>query len=47
VEQLDALGELQLDANMRSAAAETIRQIISLNPPGVEEYRKLLSTLGG
>lgn len=47
VEQLDALGELQLEANMRSAAAETIRQIISLNPPNADEYRKLLSTLGG
>jgi tetratricopeptide (TPR) repeat protein len=47
VTQLDALGELQLDAGMHAAAAGTIRQIISLNPPGVDDYRRLLSTLGG
>lgn len=47
VTQLDALGELQLDAGMHSAAADTIRQIIAMNPPGVADYEKLLSTLGG
>ncbi|GAB4569710.1 MAG: hypothetical protein Kow0077_02680 [Anaerolineae bacterium] len=47
VTQLDALGELQLDAGMHKAAADTIRQIIALNPPGVDDYKKLLSTLGG
>lgn len=47
VAQLDALGELQLDAGMHSAAADTIRQIIAMNPPGVEDYKKLLNTLGG
>ncbi len=47
VTQLDALGELQLDAGLHSAAAETIRQIVALNPPGVEDYKRLLSTLGG
>lgn len=44
---LDALGELQLEAGMHREAANTIRQIISLNPEGVEEYRKLLAQLGG
>ncbi len=47
VAQLDALGELQLDAGMHSAAAETIRQIIAMNPSGVEDYKRLLGTLGG
>ncbi|MFC1961082.1 tetratricopeptide repeat protein, partial [Chloroflexota bacterium] len=47
VGQLDALGELQLDAGMHSDAANTIRQIIALNPPGIEDYKQLLSTLGG
>ena len=44
---LDALGELQLEAGMHREAANTIRQIISLNPDGVEEYRRLLAQLGG
>lgn len=47
IEQLDALGELQLDAGLNSDAANTIRQIISMNPDRVEEYRRLLSQLGG
>ena len=47
VSQLDALGELQLDAGMHGAAADTIRQIIAMNPAGVEDYKKLLRTLGG
>lgn len=45
--QLDALGELQLEAGLHREAANTIRQIIALNPDGVEDYRRLLSQLGG
>lgn len=45
--QLDALGELQLEAGMHEEAASTIKQIIALEPPGVEDYRRLLSQLGG
>ncbi len=45
--QLDALGELQLEAGLHKDAANTIRQIISLNPEHVEEYRRLLAQLGG
>jgi tetratricopeptide (TPR) repeat protein len=45
--QLDALGELQLEAGMRKEAAGTIRQIIGLNPDGVDQYRRLLTQLGG
>jgi tetratricopeptide (TPR) repeat protein len=45
IEQLDALGELQLEAGMNKDAANTIRQIIALKPQRVEEYKKLLSQL--
>ncbi len=47
VTQLDALGELQIDAGLHGAATETIRQIVALNPPGVDDYKRLLSQLGG
>lgn len=45
--QLDALGELQLEAGLHKDAANTIRQIIALNPEHVDDYRKLLGQLGG
>jgi tetratricopeptide (TPR) repeat protein len=45
IEQLDALGELQLDAGLHKDAATTIKQIISLKPDRVDEYQKLLSQL--
>ena len=45
--QLDALGELQLEAGMHKDAANTIRQIINMNPEHIEDYRKLLAQLGG
>lgn len=45
--QLDALGELQLEAGVHEEAANTIRQIIALNPEGVEDYKRLLAQLGG
>ena len=45
--QLDALGELQLEAGLHKDAATTIRQIIALNPEHAEDYRKLLAQLGG
>lgn len=44
---LDALGELQLEAGLHREAANTIRQIIAMNPDGIEAYRQLLSQLGG
>ena len=47
VATLDALGEHQLGAGNRDAAIETIRHIIALNPPRIEEYQKLLQELGG
>lgn len=47
IRQLDALGELQLDAGLNKDAANTIRQIVGLNPDHLDDYRKLLSQLGG
>lgn len=45
--QLDALGELQLEAGLHEEAANTIRQIIALNPEGLDDYKRLLAQLGG
>ncbi|MFQ3565722.1 MAG: tetratricopeptide repeat protein [Aggregatilineales bacterium] len=45
--QLDALGELQLEAGQHKDAIETIKQIISLKPDNIEDYHKLLRQLGG
>ncbi len=45
--QLDALGELQLEAGLHREAAGTIKQIIGLNPDHVDDYKKLLAQLGG
>jgi tetratricopeptide (TPR) repeat protein len=45
IAELDALGELQLDAGDIGAALTTIRKIVKLNPPDVESYRKLLQQL--
>jgi len=47
IEQLDALGELQLDAGLSRDAANTIRQIIAMKPDRVEEYKRLLQQLNG
>ncbi len=47
IKQLDALGELQLEAGLHQDAITTIRQIIAMNPPGIEDYKRLLGQLGG
>lgn len=47
ITELDALGELQLEAGLEEEARETIRRIISLGPEDVEAYRQLLEQLGG
>jgi tetratricopeptide (TPR) repeat protein len=46
IAQLDALGELQLEAGLHKEAANTIRQIIGLNPPNMGDYQRLLAQLG-
>ena len=47
VEQLDSLAELQLEAGLHNDALVTIRRIIALNPPQVNDYRRLLKQLSG
>lgn len=47
VAQLDTLGELQLAADLKEEAIETIRKIIDMNPPEVDDYRRLIEELGG
>jgi len=47
IDQLDALGELQLDAGMQQEARKTIEHIITLGPDHVDDYKRLLSQLGG
>ena len=47
VTALDTLGEAQLSAGNQRGAATTIRQIIELKPPRVEDYQKLLREISG
>ena len=47
IEQLDALGELQIEAGLHEDAVDTIRRIITLEPEHVEDYERLLEQLGG
>jgi len=42
IAELDALGEMQLEAGLRDEAAQTVKQIIALKPANVEAYRQLL-----
>lgn len=45
IEQLDALGELQLEAGAYKEARSTIKQIIKLKPDNVDEYMRVLEQL--
>ena len=45
ITQMDALGELQLDAGQLEAATATIRKIVEMDPPDVDGYRQLLEQL--
>lgn len=47
VEQLDALAELQLEAGMHQDAIVTVKRIVALNPPEVNDYKRLLQQLSG
>ncbi|MFZ5916793.1 MAG: tetratricopeptide repeat protein [Chloroflexota bacterium] len=47
VNELDALGDLQLKAGRAEQAIETIRRIVQINPANVESYRQLLRQIGG
>lgn len=45
LEHLDQLGDLQLEAGQKAQAKATIRAIIALHPPNVEEYETLLQQI--
>ena len=45
IKQLDAAGELLMDAGDNAAAAECVRAILALNPANAAEYRDLLARL--
>lgn len=45
ITQLDALGELQLDAGRIEDAIATVQRIIDLNPPDADGYHQLLAQL--
>ncbi len=45
IENLDRLGELQLDAGLREDAARTIRSILALGPADAGSYKRLLEQI--
>ena len=45
IEQLDTIGEALIEQGKNEEAANTIQQILLMNPPNAEDYRKLLSQL--
>jgi tetratricopeptide (TPR) repeat protein len=46
IEQLDALGEMQLEAGLREEACGTLKRIVTLEPENVDDYLRLLKQLG-
>jgi Flp pilus assembly protein TadD len=46
IAQLDALGELQLQAGLYQDACATVKQIVAMQPTDVEQYKNLLAQLG-
>ncbi len=47
LEHLDMLGDLQLDAGHKEAAAKTLEAILALNPPNASDYAGLYKELTG
>jgi tetratricopeptide (TPR) repeat protein len=47
IEYLNQLGEMQLNAGLNKQAIATLRAIVALNPPNVNDYRTLLTQIGG
>ena len=43
--QLNEIGDAQIEAGEYNAAAVTVKKIIDLNPPDVDQYQDLLSQL--
>jgi tetratricopeptide (TPR) repeat protein len=46
IAELDGLGDMLLDAGRKDDAIAVIQEIVSLGPPNVEDYQKLLEQLG-
>ncbi|MBV6395363.1 MAG: Beta-barrel assembly-enhancing protease [Anaerolineales bacterium] len=47
IAQLDTAGELLLTSRDKDGAIATINQILMMNPPNADDYRKLLAQIGG
>jgi tetratricopeptide (TPR) repeat protein len=47
LEEFEQLRKLQSDAGLHEEANQTIKRIISLNPPNVQHYQQLLQQMGG
>lgn len=46
ITELDGLGDMLLEAGKKEEAVTVIQEIVSLDPPNIEAYQKLLSQLG-
>jgi tetratricopeptide (TPR) repeat protein len=47
IAQLDKVGESLLNTGDKDGAISAIKQILQMNPPNAEDYRKLLAQIGG
>ena len=47
IAQLDKVGESLLNAGEKDGAIAAINQILRMNPPNAEDYRRLLAQIGG
>jgi tetratricopeptide (TPR) repeat protein len=47
IAQLDAAGEALLNSGDKDGALAAINQILRMNPPNADEYRRLLAQMGG
>ena len=45
ITQLDAIGEMLVEEGKIDEAMNTIQQILMMNPPNADDYRKLLEQL--
>ncbi len=45
IAQLDALGDMLLDAGDRDGAIQAIEAILALNPPNIQDYKILLAKI--
>ena len=46
ISELDGLGDMLLESGKKEEAVTVIQEIVSLDPPNIEAYQKLLSQLG-